>query len=174
MRSNRFPPRRSGLQVVDSIKNIPNAFTALAADTTVIVNLAIARDAPLTTGTADVKRGSKIFRIWVEFWISATALATEGVTTGVDLYIFKNPGNNLTAPTPSTVGSSNEKKFVFKTWKGLIASRKEGFPAYSWKGWIKIPKIYQRMGTDDRIDIVSRTTGVNGLLCLNAVYKWFS
>ncbi len=173
MRRN-YPPRRSGLQVVDSIKDIPNVFTALAADTTVTINIAVAQDAPVTTGVTDVKRGSKIFRIWVEFWIMSTVVSVPTITNGVDLYIIKNPGANLTVPTPSTVGTSNEKKFVFKTWKGLIGTRTEGFPAYSWKGWIKIPKIYQRMGTDDRIDIIVRTTGVNGLICLNSVYKWFS
>ncbi len=174
MRNPYQQRRRSSLQVIDSIKNIPNAFTALAADTTVTVGLAIAKDTPVTTGTTEVKRGSKIFRIWLEFWISATEVQATAITNGVDLYIIKNPGANLTVPTPSTVGSSNEKKFVFKTWKGLTGTRTEGFPAYSWKGWIKIPKIYQRMGTDDRIDIVARTTAADGILCLNAVYKWFS
>ncbi len=152
---------------------MPNFFDTSASGTSASVIIAKAVTSPSPTVATDVSHGCKIFRVWVEMWISAGATVAEGVTTGVDAYIIKNPGNNLTNPAPGSVGTSNEKKFVFKTFKGLIASRKEGFPAYQWRGWVKIPKIYQRMATDDVLYFVHKPTGVQDLACLSFVYKWF-
>ncbi len=166
--------KRSLGNIVDSIKNIGSVFTASATGVKTIVNVAIAKDSPVTANVTEVKRGSKIFRIWLEIWIYASAEAVAGITHGIDFYIYKDPGANLTPPIPGTTGSSNEKKFIFKTWKGLIGARTQGSAPYTWKGWIRIPKIYQRMGTDDRIDLVFQSTGVNAILCTNTIYKWFS
>ncbi len=159
--------------LIDSNKNIRSLFTAAATGANTTVTVATAVDAAENTTTTQVTRGCKIFRIWLELWITASATAAEGVTTGVDAYIMKNPGANLTPPNPGTTGSSNEKKFIFKEWKGLIASRKEGFPAYTWRGWLKVPRVYQRMGADDTIVFMIRPTGVNALVCSNFVYKWY-
>ncbi len=157
-----------------SEKNIVNAFTAGAAAAQVTVNIALAKNAADNTVVTEVNRQCHIYKIWVEIWATASATAAEGVTTGFDAYIIKNPGSNLTLPGAGVVGSSNEKKFVFKQWKGLVASRKEGFPAYSWRGWVKVPKVYQRMGTDDVIQLAFVFTGVAGLLCSEFIYKWYT
>ncbi len=159
---------------INSEKNIVNLTLAGTGGTQVIANLALAVDSADNTVVTQVTRRCKIFKLWVEIWASATALVAEGVTTTFDAYIIKNPGANLTNPGATVVGSSNEKKFVFKQWKGLVGSRKEGFPAYSWKGWIKVPKVYQRMGTDDVLQLVFLFAGVNGLLCGNIIYKWYT
>ncbi len=158
---------------VSSEKNVITSFTAGAAGAKVGITIAQAVNAADNTVTKEVTRDCHIYKIWLELWVSASEAITEGVTTGIDAYLFKNPGSNLVSPVPGTVGSSNEKKFVFKTWKGLIASRKEGFPAYTWRGWIKVPKVYQRMGTDDLIQFVFQSTGANALVCSNFIYKWF-
>ncbi len=160
--------------IINSEKNIVNNVTAGVAGTQTSLNIALAKGAADNTVVTEVTRRCKIFKIWVEIWASASAAATEGVTTTVDLYLIKNPGSNLTLPGASVVGSSNEKKFVFRQWKGLVASRKEGFPAYSFRGWIKVPKAYQRMGTDDVIQLAILFTGVNGLVCSQFIYKWYS
>ncbi len=165
-------PRRS-FNVIDSNKNILTTFQAGAAGTKTELSIAKAVDAAANTGTDEVTRGSKIFRIWVEFWAYTTAETAVGVTNGIDAYLIKNPGSNLTTPNPGTVGSSNEKKFVFRIWKGLVGARTQGSTMYGFRGWIKIPKTYQRMGADDLIQMVFTFTGVNGLLCQNYVYKWY-
>ncbi len=165
---------RSGARpVINSIKNQPNEFTAGVADTNSFVLIAKGVNTPLSTVSTDVSQGSIIKAVWLELWARNTGTTTPGVTTGIDAYIWKNPGANLTAPAPGSVGTSNEKKFVFKSWKGLTGAGTEGFPAYNWKGWIRIPKIYQRVGTDDLLQLVFRFTGLAGLLCTNFIYKWY-
>ncbi len=158
---------------VSSEKNVVTAFTAGAAGAKVRILIAQAVNAADNTVVAEVTRDCHIYKIWVELWISATAEVTVGTTNGIDAYIFKSPGSNLVSPVPGTVGSSNEKKFVFKTWKGLIGARTQGFPAYTWRGWVKVPKVYQRMETDDIIQFIFQATGVATIVCHNFIYKWF-
>ncbi len=168
-----FRPRRQFLRPVNSNKNIVTAFTASTAGTKTTIVVANAVDSAALATTNQVERGSAIKAIWLELWIWATEEIAVGVTTGIDAYIIKNPGTNFTNPIPGTVGSSNEKKFVFKSWKGLIGPKTQGFPAYFWKGWIKVPKGMQRQGANDRFDFVFQSTGTNVLVCHNFIYKWF-
>ncbi len=173
-RGSYGPQRRRGnFSVLVSNKNMPNSFTAAATGANTVVVIAQSVDSAVNTGATEVERGCKIFRIWVELWVYSSAATTVGVTTGIDMYIIKNPGDNLTVPNPGSVGTSNEKKFVFKTFKGLIGARTEGTPPYTFRGWVKIPKIYQRMGADDKLQLVIRPTGLAALVCNNFIYKWF-
>ncbi len=166
--------RRSGFSIINSIKNSVSNLTAGPDGTNTNVNVAIAISNPVSTNATDVLNGSKIFRVWVELWIYATQEIAVGVTNSFDAYFIKNPGNNLTLPTPGTQGTSNEKKFIFKTWKGMIGARTQGCLPYSWRGWIKIPKIYQRMGTDDRLNFFFVSNGTTSIVCTQFIYKWFT
>ncbi len=166
--------RRTGVRpIVQSEKIIPNAFTAAPTGANTTVNIAIAVNAADNTVVNEVTRGCKIFKIWVELWVYASAAVAVGVTSGIDMFLWKNPGNNLTAPIPGTVGTSNEKKFVFRNFKGLIGARTEGTPPYTFRGWIRVPKIYQRMGADDILQLVIRPTGAAALVCNNFVLKYY-
>ncbi len=171
-----FGRRRTGRSrslgtIVNSIKNQPNAITAVVASTNLIQSLATADDTHSTATANSVLNGCKIYRIWLEFWYYG--LSAGETNDIVDIYLIKNPGNNLTLPNPGTVGTSNEKKFVFKTWKGLAGLKSLGGMPYSWKGWIKIPKVYQRMGTDDRI-VINVRSPTTGNFCFTCTYKWFT
>ncbi len=159
--------------VIDSNKNIVSLFTGAATGANTIVPLITTVDAAANTSVTEVTRGCKIFKLWLELLIYASAAVAVGVTSGFDCYLIKNPGANLTPPSPGAVGSSNEKKFVFKSWKGIVGTRTEGSPPYSWKGWIKIPRVYQRMGADDLIQLVIRPTGAAMLVCSDTIYKWY-
>ncbi len=165
--------RRSSLgTIVNSMKNVVNSFTALptGAGNVLVAN---AQDTAALAVAVDVERGCLIKAIWLEIWIYDTAEAAVGVTSGIDFYIWKNPGGNLTAPIPGTEGTSNEKKFIFKSWKGLTGARTQGSPPYAWRGWIKVPKRYQRMGSNDNFDLRFFATGPNKILCTNIIYKWY-
>ncbi len=170
---SRRRPTRLG-RIIDSNKNSISRLDGIVAATKTELDIAIAVDAAANASAAQVTRGCKIFKIWVEFWVEATENITLGVTNSFDGYFIKNPGDNLTTPTPGTQGTSNEKKFIFKTWKGLLTPvRTNGGPYYNWKGWVKIPRVYQRMGADDTITFVVISTGTNMLVCSQFIYKWF-
>ncbi len=159
--------------VIDSNKNVVSIFAASAVASVNITDIADTQDSATLAVADDVERGCSIRAIWLELWYRATATSVDGVTTGFDMYLFKNPGNNLTPPLAGTLGTSNEKKFAFKTWKGLTGTVSQGNGPYNWQGWIKIPKRYQRMGANDKWQLVHTATGQPGLLCMNAIYKWY-
>ncbi len=162
--------RRGGMRpIVNTLKLETNVVNALTASTNNLFTVAIAVDDPATTTSNECKNGSKIKAFWYEMWYYG--LSAGNTNDIFDMYVIKNPGNNLTVPNPGTVGTSNEKKFVFKEWKGLAGNKSLGGSPYQWRGWIKIPRLYQRMGTDDRIVVVTRTP-TTGQLCQKVVLKY--
>ncbi len=171
-RSSRGGFRRAlSLRPVDSIKNVRylEASIGTTAVNTVIIN---AVDTPTTATTNDVQRGCTVKAVWIS--LDICGLAATGVLQTTTCYLMKNPGANLTPPTPRTEGSSNEKKFIFKTWNYMTMRNQDGNPPYHWEGWVKIPKRYQRFGTNDQLQLVFACTTAAGHLSLLSIYKWFS
>ncbi len=168
----RRRPNRLG-QVIDSNKNVVDLLVATAAGAQTNTDIAIAVDAAANASKKEVTRGSKIFKIWLEFSVRLSATAIVGISTLFDAYLMKNPGSNLTPPGAGSVGSSNEKKFVFKQWKSFLGAETEGASRYSFRGWIKIPKVYQRMGADDTFVFSIAAVGANDIYCMKAIYKWY-
>ncbi len=157
--------------VINSIKNVFDNSAAMAPTKTV-VNFAKAVTSPDPTVTSDISHGCIIKAVWIS--LSFCGTGGSGVLNIGDVYLSKNPGDNLTLPTPLSVGSSNEKKFVFKQWHAMIMRNQDGNLPYHWEGWIKIPKRYQRMGTDDTLNIVHNcTAALTGHFAMQAIYKWY-
>ena len=135
--------------VINSIKNVPNygIGTTGSKDSSQIIAKAVTSPSP--TNQADVSHGCIIKAIWCS--LDGCGLGGSGVLNNMDFYIIKNPGDNFTTPDPISVGTSNEKKFVFRQWRFMIMRNQEGNNPFHWEGWIRIPKRYQRMGTDDTL-----------------------
>ncbi len=166
--------RRRGamsLNIINSIKNQFNTQDGLTGATTTYI-IAKAVNTPLSTNASDTSNGCVIKAIWLS--IDVCGLAGTGVLNIADFYLMKNPGANLTAPAPIAWGTSNEKKFIFKSWRAMIMRNQDGNVPYHWEGWIKIPKRYQRMGTDDTIFIAfACTSGATAHMGLGSIYKWY-
>ena len=109
--------RRQSLVVINSIKNIHDAQAGISSSITVD-NLAKAVTNPSPTVDNDVSHGCIIKAVWIS--LDVCGLGGSGVLNVFDAYLLKNPGANLTSPAPNSVGSSNEKKFVFKQWRAMI------------------------------------------------------
>ncbi len=165
--------RRMGLgQVVDSQKNQVDATTSIGTGNNQHI-IAKAVNSASNTVNNEVTRGCKIFRIWCEVWAYGT-LAT-GVNNQLTFYFMKNPGNNLTPPGTTAWGTSNEKKFIFRSGKGLLGRLQDGAPPYQViKRWLKIPKKYQRMDIDDVITLeISAGAAAGANICTQFIYKWY-
>ncbi len=134
-------------------------------------NLVISVSNAVNTSTAQVERGCTIKSIWIS--LDFCGLSASGVLAVTRVYLIKNPGANLTAPDPGTEGASNEKKFIFKEWSQMTMRNQDGNPPYHWEGWVKIPRQYQRFGTDDSIQLVYDISVGAGHISVQAIYKWF-
>ncbi len=157
--------------IVNSIKNVPN-LSITTSGTLGSFIIAKTVTAPSPTVSSDVSHGCVIKAVH----ITANGCGTSGtgVLNNMDFYFIKNPGNNLTVPAPTSVGTSNEKKFVFRQWRFMIMRNQDGNVPYHWEGWIKIPKRYQRMGTDDILQIIfANTAALAGHISFQAIYKWY-
>ncbi len=162
--------RGLGLRPVNSTKNVvyAEASTGVTALNIVISN---AVDTPLI-GTANaVNRSCTIKAVWLS--IDVCGLAATGVLQTTSFYMMKNTGANLTPPAPRTEGTSNEKKYIFKSWNAMTMRNQDGNVPYHWEGWIKVPRQYQRQGQDDQLSIVFLTTTAAGHISFQAIYKWF-
>ncbi len=154
--------------IVNSEKHVVDFIdtTATTIKTTV---LAKAVTAPSNTVDTDCHRGGHIKAIWVS--LDFCGLAATGVNQDTVVYLMKDPGDNLTPPGTQAVGTSNEKKFVFKMWSAMTMRNQDGNPPYHWEGWVKIPKRYQRMGTDDVFSMTYGCSTSNGHIFANVIYK---
>ncbi len=160
--------RKLRLVTVNSEKHVVDKVEALSTTTTLSL-VAKAVTAPSNTVTTDCHRGGQIKAIWVS--LDFCGLGASGANNRAIVYLIKNPGDNLTEPAPLATGSSNEKKFIFKMWSQMVMRNQDGNPPYHWEGWVKVPKRYQRMGTDDTIQLVSGMSAETGHLFVNFIYK---
>ncbi len=168
-----FSRRRNAmsLNIINSIKNqVIVGIGTTGTQTSVLIAKAV--NTPLSTVNSDVSQGCKIKAIWVS--INGCGLGGTGVLNNMHLYIMKNPGDNLTAPNPASWGTSNEKKFIFRSWTFMIMRNQDGNTPFHWEGWLKIPRLYQRMGTDDTFRLeVRNSASVTGHFSMEAIYKWY-
>ncbi len=164
----RGSSRKMRLVTINSEKHIVDVAQATSVTNSVSL-IAKAVTAPSNTITTDCHRGGTIKAIWIS--LDMCGLAASGSRQDHVAYLIKNPGDNLTEPGALAVGSSNEKKFVFKMWSQMTMRNQDGNPPYHWEGWVPIPKLYQRMGTDDTIQLVAGCNTATGHLFANTIYK---
>ncbi len=167
MRKRKFFPRG----IVSSIKNVVISAIGITGTAQAVI-IAKAVTSPSPTVTSDCSHGSIIKAIYL--MIDGCGLGGTGVQNNIDFFLWKNPGANLSFPSPRSVGSSNEKKFVFRQWHFMAMRNQDGNVPFHWEGWVRIPKRYQRMGTDDLLEIiVTTTTALTGHFSFTAIYKWY-
>ena len=163
--------RRGMAPIITSIKNVFDAQAGISSSVLTTIS-AKAVTSPSPTVGNDVSHGCIIKAIWVV--LDVCGIGGTGVLNVFDAYMMKNPGANLTPPNPLSQGTSNEKKYIFKSWRSMIMRNQDGNNPYHWEGWVRIPKRYQRMGTDDQITIsVVCTSGLTGHFSSQSIYKWY-
>ena len=167
----RFFTKRRLLPVVTSIKNRVLS-SGGSSGTTASIVLAKAVTTPSPTSNSDVSHGCIIKAIYLS--VDGCGLGGSGVLNNMYMYLIKNPGNNLTVPAAVSWGTSNEKKFIIRAFSFMIMRNQEGNNPFHFEGWIRIPKLYQRMGTDDTWLFVHEvTTSLTGHIKVEAIYKWY-
>ncbi len=164
--------RGFALRPVDSAKNIVNDLAIVGAATQHEVAIVDSVDSATLAVTNSVTIGSRVNQIYIECWLYGNAVA--GINSRISWGIAKNPGTNLTMPSMSAAGVSDNKKFIFAMGTGLVGNSANGQPGYLIRGWFSVPRKYRRMGHDDRISLFVRNDTANDVnLCMVAVYKHY-
>jgi len=164
--------RGRALAPIVSTKNINTGLSSVAANTTEVFAVSAAVDSATLAVTNSVERGSKINTFFCECWIYGSAVA--GINSRISWGFFKNPGGNLTAPSPSVAGIDDNKKFYFAMGTGLVGNQANGQPGYLIKGWFSVPKGYRTQGANDQIQMIIRNDTANPInICRMLIYKWY-
>ncbi len=161
--------RFRNLRPIRSIKHVIDIQSALAAGgAQESQDLVSAIDAPTAANVDTVEIGSRVGSIYLNVQCYATS---EASLANVYMFVFKNPGGNLTAPAGNAVGASDNKKYVIHQEMRMMGGATTEIPITLFNGVIKIPRSYQRMGTLDILQVVVHTPGNAIDYCVQCIYK---
>ncbi len=162
--------RFSRLRPVQSIKHVVDQQGGLVAGTKSQNILIEAEDAPTLADVNSVENGSTVSSIFLNLQVAATGTAA---LANVYMYVFKNPGNNITMPDPNVVGASETKKQIIHQEMIMTEKNTTAIPRTLFKGVIRIPRNYKRFGYKDTLQLVLLAPGVTFDFCFQCIYKEF-
>ncbi len=158
------------LRPVQRIKHVIDVQGGNASGATTTTVLVDTVDNPVLANPTHVASGSTVKSIMLTVEVNATSSAA---LSNAYAYIAKNPGNNLTLPVPNVVGASDNKKYVFHESMVMLQQVTNSNPRTLMKYPIKIPRLYQRNGFEDRIVLVIHSPGTSINFCIQAIYQEF-
>ncbi len=162
--------RMSSLRPVHRIKHVVDLQGALTVGTQGEEFVAKAVDAPVLANTTEVETGAKINGIYLKVEAYATSAAA---LSNLYMFLYKNPGGNITAPQANGVGSDDNKRFVIHQEMVMLQQVDKGNPRTVFNGVIVIPKGMRRMGPNDYWGLALKSPGVTVNFCFQAHYKEF-
>ncbi len=163
------------MRPINTLKHTVDRQESIGAGTAVDLALVIATENAVSTTAADNDVGSHVRNIFLNVQIVPTTDAT-GLINNVYMYVYGNPGNTITSgtfPNVNEVGSSNLRKMIFHQDMAMMSDSNDSIPITLFKGVLKIPRKFSRLGVDDRI-IVRVGTPVGGAVinaCVQCIYK---
>ncbi len=161
---------RSSLRPVNRIKHVVDAQQAATAGTQIAVSLIDSVDTPTIGDTDGVETGSTVNAIYLK---SEAVALTSAALPNIYMFIFKNPGGNLTAMEGNVVGASDNKKYVIHQEMTMMERSDNGNPRTLFNGVVVIPRGYRRNGPDDNMSVLYFSPGINFEVCTQCHYKEF-
>ncbi len=158
------------LRPVNRIKHVVDKQLSLTAGTAGEEFIIQAKDAPVLANTTEVQTGATVNAIYLKVEATATSSA---VLPNMYIYIWKNPGGNLTKPTANAVGASDNKKYVIHQEMIMFQKQDGSNPRTLFNGVIVIPRGYRRFAPNDTLNIVLLTPGITADVCFQSHYKEF-
>ncbi len=163
--------RRMGYKTpINSIKHVIDVSGGTTGGTQSAIELIQATRNPELTSPTNVNVGSTVGSIFISVFVLGTTGGSSGL---VDWFFWKNAGNVFAVaniPDPGNTGINSLRRFIFHEEKGLAATQ-DGTPMV-FKGVIKIPPRFRRMGENDKLEIRLLTeTGFDAQFCVKAIYK---
>ncbi len=162
--------RGNALRPIQRIKHVIDKQGATVFNNQENIDLIQSTDTPTIAAEEQCITGSKVNGIYLHVEVYAS---TAGALANCYMYVFKNPGNQLTAPAVNNVGASVLKKYIIHQEMVMLERQINGNPRTLFNGVIVIPKGYIRNGPGDRLKLVLFAPGVNIEWCIQCHYKEF-
>ncbi len=158
------------MRPVNSIKHIVDSSATVAAGTQLNIILCDAVQAPVLTVPDQCFVGSRVGAIYLSVEAAVTT-RIDGAIPNFYMIIFKNPGNNMTTPTASAVGTNDIKRFVIHQEMTMLTNISGGAARSVFRGVIKIPRGYARQGNDDTLILGLVCPSLATAVCVQCIYK---
>ncbi len=166
--------RSMALRPINRIKHVVDSSQTTAAAATSFFTIALAKDAPVLANTSEVETASKVNGFYIRFEAASNEAIDLGAIPNIYLYVWKNPGGNLTRPTSNAVGANDNKRFVIHQEMSMIENKGQGSnPRTIFNGVVVVPKGMRRMGPNDKWEVVFLSPALNIAACLQCHYKEF-
>ncbi len=159
------------LRPVNRIKHVVDFQAAIALGTGGNHTLIQSTDTPTLGATNSCQTGSTVNAIYLHVEVVNTGVA--GVLANAYLYVWKNPGGNLSRPANNLVGSSDNKKYVIHQEMVMLQMVDNSNPRTLFNGVIVIPRGYRRNGPNDILELQIFSPGVELNYCIQCHYKEF-
>ncbi len=164
--------RRNYLRPVNTLKHVIDNQGGLIGGTQAFVDIVTGKDNPVFASNPEAcSIGSHVRSIFLNIQVAATGTAS---LANVYFYIYGNPGGNIgtgQVPNGNVVGTSEFRKMVFHQEMMMTEKNTTAFPRTLFRGVIKIPRKFNRIGADDKITIALFSPGVNYDYCFQCIYK---
>ncbi len=158
------------LRPVNRVKHVRDEQGGLTAGTQQDSAFIKAVDSPVLGNTNEVITGSTVNGFYLKVEVVATSSAA---LPNVYMIIWKNPGANISAPVPNSVGSNDNKRFVFHQEMLMFQKQTGSNPRTLFNGVLTIPRGYRRMGPNDQITLSLLSPGVTVDYCFQVHFKEF-
>ncbi len=136
--------------------------------------IATATDTPTLAVSTSVETGSKINGFYLRYEVASNEAIDLGAIPNVYMYLWKNPGGNLSAPAANNVGTNDNKRFIIHQEMTMIENKGQGSNARTvFNGVIVVPKGQRRMGPNDQWQLQVLAPALNTVMCIQCHYKEF-
>ncbi len=168
---------------INSLKHVVDTSGVVIGGAQSVTDIAVQHDDPLTSVSNRITTGGVVKSIYLRVEV-AGAIAYAGVPR-VYMFVFKNPGSEVSVPPVDAVGIDKARKFVIHQEMQMQAQQTTSgagggdgtFPRTLFKGVILIPRKYQRFGDGDKLQfVIGNDTGESTgstQWCLQCIYKEF-
>ncbi len=161
---------RNYLRPVNRIKHVIDRQGGIAVGAQVQNALITASDTPDLANDDEVQTGATVRSIYLKVECNAT---TSAALSNFYMMIYKNPGGNIPGFDPSTVGTSDNKRFVIHQEMIMFQQVDNSNPRTMFNGVVKIPRGYQRFAPNDTLELRFKAPGTAVNFCFQCHYKEF-
>ncbi len=166
---------RNRLRPVNTLKHTIDQQNTIAAGTAIDIQLVKCVENAVSTTAIENDIGSHVRSLFLNIQV-INSIDAVGTINNVYMYIFGNPGDNVpgvSIPAVNIVGTSDFRKQIFHQEMAMLGDQADGIPITLFKGVIKIPRKFQRLGVNDVINVrVGTPTGGAEIdACVQCIYK---
>ncbi len=159
------------LHPVNTLKHVIDRQGGIIANIQENINLAKGQDTPSFLVAEEVNIGSHVKSFYLNIQVAASSTAA---LSNIYMMIFGNPGQNIgsgSVPNANVIGTDDFRKMVFHQEMIMTEKNTTAMPRTLFRGVIKVPRKFNRIGIKDVITLQLFSPGVTHDYCVQCIYK---